>query len=87
MIYLKVELKLRFFVCCPPPGTGFSMVMIQLYARLYSIVLAWALLYLIYCFRDPLPWATCSNPWNTGRCRIRAGLRLVATLLKGFAMF
>ncbi|XP_036948166.1 sodium- and chloride-dependent betaine transporter-like [Acanthopagrus latus] len=54
---------------CPlAQGTGFSMVMIQLYARLYSIVLAWALLYLIYCFRDPLPWATCSNPWNTDRC-------------------
>uniref|UniRef100_A0A671TJ65 Transporter n=1 Tax=Sparus aurata TaxID=8175 RepID=A0A671TJ65_SPAAU len=58
---------------CPlAQGTGFSVIMVQLYARLYSIVLAWALLYLIYCFRDPLPWTTCSNPWNTGRCQIRA---------------
>ncbi|XP_036949652.1 sodium- and chloride-dependent betaine transporter-like isoform X2 [Acanthopagrus latus] len=54
---------------CPlAQGTGFSIIMIQLYSRLYSIVLAWAFLYLIYCFRDPLPWATCSNPWNTDRC-------------------
>ncbi|XP_030268631.1 sodium- and chloride-dependent betaine transporter-like [Sparus aurata] len=54
---------------CPlAQGTGFSIIMVQLYARLYSIVLAWALLYLIYCFRDPLPWTSCSNPWNTDRC-------------------
>ncbi|KAI4822879.1 hypothetical protein KUCAC02_008404 [Chaenocephalus aceratus] len=47
-------------------GTGYSYMVIQLYARVYTIILAWALLYLIYCFRDPLPWATCNNPWNTG---------------------
>uniref|UniRef100_A0A8C2WUE0 Uncharacterized protein n=1 Tax=Cyclopterus lumpus TaxID=8103 RepID=A0A8C2WUE0_CYCLU len=33
----------------------------------YIIILAWALLYFFYCFRDPLPWATCNNPWNTGQ--------------------
>ncbi|XP_070780036.1 sodium- and chloride-dependent GABA transporter 2-like [Enoplosus armatus] len=54
---------------CPlAQGTGYSIIIIQLYSRLYSIILAWALLYLIYCFRDPLPWATCNNPWNTDRC-------------------
>ncbi|XP_074511198.1 sodium- and chloride-dependent GABA transporter 3-like isoform X1 [Sebastes fasciatus] len=54
---------------CPlAQGTGYSILVIQLFSRTYSIILAWALLYLIYCFRDPLPWATCDNPWNTERC-------------------
>ncbi|XP_039974570.1 sodium- and chloride-dependent betaine transporter-like [Xiphias gladius] len=54
---------------CPlAQGTGYSIIVIQLYSRLYSIILAWALLYLIWCFRDPLPWANCNNPWNTDGC-------------------
>ncbi|XP_041672618.1 sodium- and chloride-dependent GABA transporter 2-like [Cheilinus undulatus] len=54
---------------CPlAKGSGYSIIMIQLYSRFYIIILAWALLYLIYCFRDPLPWATCNNPWNTEFC-------------------
>ncbi|XP_062264945.1 sodium- and chloride-dependent GABA transporter 2-like [Platichthys flesus] len=55
-------------VCPIAKGTGYAIMVIQLYSRLYSIVLAWALLYLIYCFRATLPWATCNNPWNTDRC-------------------
>ncbi|XP_051251543.1 sodium- and chloride-dependent betaine transporter-like [Dicentrarchus labrax] len=54
---------------CPlAQGTGYSTIVIQLYSRIYNIILAWAILYFIYCFRDPLPWATCNNPWNTDRC-------------------
>ncbi|XP_070703483.1 sodium- and chloride-dependent betaine transporter-like [Pempheris klunzingeri] len=54
---------------CPlAQGIGYSIIVIQLYARLYSIILAWVLFYLIHCFRDPLPWTTCSNPWNTEKC-------------------
>ncbi|XP_069380666.1 sodium- and chloride-dependent betaine transporter-like [Paralichthys olivaceus] len=49
-------------------GTGYSIIVIQLYARHTITVLAWALLYLIHCFRATLPWATCNNPWNTDRC-------------------
>ncbi|XP_034450194.1 sodium- and chloride-dependent GABA transporter 2-like [Hippoglossus hippoglossus] len=55
-------------LCPVAKGTGYAIMVIQLYSRLYSIVLAWALLYLIYCFRATLPWATCNNPWNTDRC-------------------
>ncbi|TNN86263.1 Sodium- and chloride-dependent GABA transporter 2 [Liparis tanakae] len=51
-----------------PTGTGYSTIVIQLYSTFYIIILAWALLYFFYCFRDPLPWATCNNPWNTDRC-------------------
>ncbi|XP_074552684.1 sodium- and chloride-dependent taurine transporter-like [Halichoeres trimaculatus] len=54
---------------CPlAKGTGYSIIMIQLYSRFYIIILAWAVFYLIYSFRDPLPWATCNNPWNTDLC-------------------
>ncbi|XP_065821147.1 sodium- and chloride-dependent GABA transporter 2-like isoform X3 [Labrus bergylta] len=54
---------------CPlAKGTGYAIMVIQLYSRFYIIILAWALLYLINCFRDPLPWATCNNPWNTDLC-------------------
>ncbi|KAM6922843.1 sodium- and chloride-dependent GABA transporter 3-like [Lycodopsis pacificus] len=54
---------------CPlAQGAGYSTIVIQLYSRFYIIILAWALLYFFYCFRDPLPWATCNNPWNTGQC-------------------
>ncbi|XP_034408420.1 LOW QUALITY PROTEIN: sodium- and chloride-dependent GABA transporter 3-like, partial [Cyclopterus lumpus] len=54
---------------CPlAQGAGYCTIVIQLYNRFYIIILAWALLYFFYCFRDPLPWATCNNPWNTDRC-------------------
>uniref|UniRef100_H3CF08 Uncharacterized protein n=1 Tax=Tetraodon nigroviridis TaxID=99883 RepID=H3CF08_TETNG len=64
---------------CPlSEGTGYFILVIQLYSRLYTIVLAWALLYIIYCFRDPLPWATCSSPWNTDRCVDLSSVNLTA---------
>ncbi|KAM9843147.1 sodium- and chloride-dependent GABA transporter 2-like [Aulostomus maculatus] len=54
---------------CPlAQGVGYSMLITQLYGRSYIIILAWSLLYLIHCFRDPLPWATCNNHWNTESC-------------------
>ncbi|KAF7653810.1 hypothetical protein LDENG_00078250 [Lucifuga dentata] len=49
-------------------GIGYSILVIQLYSRLYCIVLAWSLFYLIFSFRDPLPWSSCSNSWNTDKC-------------------
>uniref|UniRef100_A0A3Q3VU60 Transporter n=1 Tax=Mola mola TaxID=94237 RepID=A0A3Q3VU60_MOLML len=58
---------------CPlAQGIGFSVIVIQLYGRCYMIILAWALRYLIYCFRDPLPWTTCNNPWNTGHLTVNS---------------
>ncbi|XP_019959998.2 sodium- and chloride-dependent GABA transporter 2-like [Paralichthys olivaceus] len=55
-------------ICPLASGIGYSINVIQLYATIYILILAWALLYLIYSFRGTLPWATCSNPWNTDRC-------------------
>ncbi|XP_076015536.1 sodium- and chloride-dependent GABA transporter 2-like [Genypterus blacodes] len=54
---------------CPlSQGIGYSILMIQFYSRLYSIVMAWALFYLCFSFSDPLPWSSCNNSWNTERC-------------------
>ncbi|KAM3863781.1 sodium- and chloride-dependent GABA transporter 3-like [Diretmus argenteus] len=54
---------------CPlAQGVGYSIIVIQLFSRIYSIILAWSLFYLIYSFRAQLPWASCDNDWNTDRC-------------------
>ncbi|KAM6932138.1 sodium- and chloride-dependent GABA transporter 2-like [Lycodopsis pacificus] len=34
----------------------------------YIIILAWALLYLVFSFSSQLPWASCNNYWNTDNC-------------------
>lgn len=32
----------------------------------YTVIEAWALLYLGFSVSPQLPWATCNNTWNTG---------------------
>ncbi|TWW69470.1 Sodium- and chloride-dependent betaine transporter BGT-1 [Takifugu flavidus] len=53
-------------ICPLAQGTGYFIIIIQIYFRVYTIVLAWIVFYLINSFRGTLPWATCNNPWNTG---------------------
>ncbi|XP_078140538.1 sodium- and chloride-dependent GABA transporter 2-like [Centroberyx gerrardi] len=54
---------------CPlAQGIGYANIVIQLFSRLYSIILAWSLFYLVFSFRAQLPWASCNNTWNTDRC-------------------
>ncbi|XP_011602002.2 sodium- and chloride-dependent betaine transporter-like [Takifugu rubripes] len=55
-------------ICPLAQGTGYFIIIIQIYFRVYTIVLAWIVFYLINSFRGTLPWATCNNPWNTDRC-------------------
>ncbi|KAK7938253.1 hypothetical protein WMY93_001579 [Mugilogobius chulae] len=55
-------------LCPMSVGTGYSILVIQMFSRAYIIILAWALLYLVYSFRSVLPWASCSNAWNTDKC-------------------
>lgn len=50
----------------PSLGIGYSIIVIQIFARIYLVILAYSLFYLIYSFTAKLPWATCSNYWNTG---------------------
>lgn len=66
-VFTKQHLETNIVLFCSyPPGAGYSMLLIQLYDRIYSLIIAWATFNLIYSFRDPLPWATCNNSWNTG---------------------
>lgn len=48
-------------------GVG-SIVALFLLNIYYIVILAWALLYLVFSFSSPLPWATCGNKWNTPHC-------------------
>uniref|UniRef100_A0A667ZQU1 Transporter n=1 Tax=Myripristis murdjan TaxID=586833 RepID=A0A667ZQU1_9TELE len=54
---------------CPlAEGIGYAGQVILLYGcSCYILVLAWALLYLGFSFSPQLPWASCSNSWNTGQ--------------------
>ncbi|XP_064880363.1 sodium- and chloride-dependent GABA transporter 2-like [Oncorhynchus nerka] len=55
---------------CPlAEGIGYAGQLILLYSCMcYIIILAWALFYLVFSFSAQLPWASCTNPWNTDDC-------------------
>ncbi|XP_052471795.1 sodium- and chloride-dependent GABA transporter 2-like [Carassius gibelio] len=54
---------------CPlAEGIGYAGQLILLYNCMYTIILAWALFYLIFSFSSKLPWASCDNSWNTDGC-------------------
>ncbi|XP_061073690.1 sodium- and chloride-dependent GABA transporter 2-like [Conger conger] len=55
---------------CPlAEGIGYGGQLIQLYSCMsYIIILAWALFYLYFSFSSELPWASCSNTWNSDHC-------------------
>uniref|UniRef100_A0A8C2CNH2 Transporter n=1 Tax=Cyprinus carpio TaxID=7962 RepID=A0A8C2CNH2_CYPCA len=54
---------------CPlAEGIGYAGQLILLYSCMYTIILAWALFYLIFSFSSQLPWASCDNSWNTDKC-------------------
>uniref|UniRef100_A0AAQ5YYQ8 Transporter n=1 Tax=Amphiprion ocellaris TaxID=80972 RepID=A0AAQ5YYQ8_AMPOC len=55
---------------CPlAEGIGYAGQLILLFiCTTYIIILAWALLYLVFSFSSQLPWATCNNYWNTDDC-------------------
>ncbi|KAG5837200.1 hypothetical protein ANANG_G00236770 [Anguilla anguilla] len=55
---------------CPlAEGIGYAGQMILFYACMcYIVILAWALFYLYFSFSSHLPWASCSNTWNSDHC-------------------
>ncbi|KAM8903736.1 sodium- and chloride-dependent GABA transporter 2-like isoform 2-T2 [Spinachia spinachia] len=55
---------------CPlAEGIGYGGQVILLYSCMtYILILAWALLYLVFSFSPQLPWATCDHYWNTAKC-------------------
>lgn len=66
----------KVWVVCPLfRGIGYGMVILTSVVSLYyTVIIAWALYYLAMSFFDPLPWASCSNSWNTESC-VPVGLR------------
>lgn len=56
-------------ICPISQGVGVgSIVALFLLNVYYIVILAWALLYLIFSFQSTLPWASCGNSWNTPNC-------------------
>lgn len=56
-------------ICPLSKGIGFgSIVALFLLNIYYIVILAWALLYLIFSFQSPLPWSHCNNKWNSPNC-------------------
>ncbi|KAM9853485.1 sodium- and chloride-dependent GABA transporter 2-like [Aulostomus maculatus] len=55
---------------CPlAEGIGYGGQLILFYSCMtYIIILSWALFYLVFSFSSQLPWASCSNHWNTENC-------------------
>lgn len=52
-------------MCCVE-GIGYGHLVMKFYDFSYVLIEVWAVFYLMFSFRWPLPWATCENPWNTG---------------------
>ncbi|XP_076012990.1 sodium- and chloride-dependent GABA transporter 2-like isoform X1 [Genypterus blacodes] len=56
-------------ICPLFEGLGYGSQVVVLYTGVYYIIiLAWAVLYLFFCFTSVLPWANCHNYWNTDAC-------------------
>ncbi|XP_061073702.1 sodium- and chloride-dependent GABA transporter 2-like [Conger conger] len=55
---------------CPlAEGVGYASQLILTYNSVcYMVILAWALFYLYFSFSSELPWASCSNTWNSDHC-------------------
>ncbi|XP_035007578.1 solute carrier family 6 member 22, tandem duplicate 2 [Hippoglossus stenolepis] len=56
-------------ICPLFEGLGYGSQIVAFYTGVYYIIiLAWAFLYLFSSFKSELPWASCSNSWNTAWC-------------------
>ncbi|XP_035460227.2 sodium- and chloride-dependent betaine transporter isoform X1 [Scophthalmus maximus] len=56
-------------ICPMFEGLGIATQMIVFYLNTYHVVwLAYAIFYLVNCFKSPLPWTSCDNWWNTDSC-------------------
>ncbi|KAI5109225.1 solute carrier family 6 (neurotransmitter transporter), member 13 isoform X1 [Silurus meridionalis] len=56
-------------ICPLFQGVGYGTVVVLLYScTYYIIIMAWAFFYLFSSFSSVLPWASCSNAWNTEMC-------------------
>ncbi|XP_050410959.1 sodium- and chloride-dependent glycine transporter 1 isoform X2 [Patella vulgata] len=50
-------------------GIGYGMVAVtSLVGLYYTVIIAWAVLYMFTSFATELPWERCHKPWATSRC-------------------
>ncbi|KAG9340014.1 hypothetical protein JZ751_022125 [Albula glossodonta] len=62
-------------ICPMFQGIGIAVQIMVLYQNLINVVfLAWGLFYLFNAFKNPLPWVSCDNAWNTANCRNHSAL-------------
>ncbi|XP_045518901.1 sodium- and chloride-dependent GABA transporter ine-like [Pieris brassicae] len=58
-------------ICPLLKGAGLASVVISfLMSTYYAVIIAWAIYYFFTSFKSEVPWATCSNRWNTPSCWI-----------------
>uniref|UniRef100_A0A8D0H622 Transporter n=1 Tax=Sphenodon punctatus TaxID=8508 RepID=A0A8D0H622_SPHPU len=63
-------------------GCGIAMLIISvLIAIYYNIIMCYTLFYLFSSFVSVLPWASCTNPWNTPDCRDKNKLLLDSCII------
>ncbi|XP_076870553.1 sodium- and chloride-dependent GABA transporter 2-like isoform X2 [Brachyhypopomus gauderio] len=56
-------------ICPLFEGLGYGTQVVVLYSSIfYIIILAWAFFYLFSSFNAEMPWASCTNHWNTETC-------------------
>ncbi|KAF4112391.1 hypothetical protein G5714_007186 [Onychostoma macrolepis] len=61
-------------ICPLFEGMGYASQIIIVYGSItYIIIIVWAFLYLFSAFSVELPWASCSNLWNTDACIVLSG--------------
>ncbi|KAI7814276.1 putative sodium- and chloride-dependent glycine transporter 2 [Triplophysa rosa] len=64
-------------------GCGIAMLIISvLIAIYYNIIMCWTLYYLFASLKETLPWATCTNEWNTIGCKDKDMLLLDSCILR-----
>ncbi|KAG6935341.1 solute carrier family 6 member 5 [Chelydra serpentina] len=63
-------------------GCGIAMLIISvLIAIYYNIIMCYTLFYLFASFVPVLPWASCTNPWNTPDCKDKNKLLLDSCII------
>ncbi|KAL4710706.1 hypothetical protein ACJJTC_004351 [Scirpophaga incertulas] len=56
-------------ICPLFKGAGLASVVISfLMSTYYAVIIAWAIYYFFTSFKSEVPWASCSNRWNTAQC-------------------
>lgn len=62
-------------ICPMFQGVGVASLVLMIYVNVYfMVVMAWTIFYLVHSFKDPLPWSTCDNSWNSEMCHAHASM-------------